>query len=130
MKPMLRLLTCATHGDRRWQGHVVCDGCGRVYQTASAGQPRHAPATCPCGAALMPSEREQVGDPLGLTIGGAGLVVDNETGEVVESFSTYDSRDWTARPICYLCYRVITKKFGGTIPRYAEQRAERDGRTR
>ncbi len=124
---LLRILTCESHGDRRWQGHVVCDGCGRVYQTKSETAPRFAPKRCSCGAALMPPESEQIGDALGLTIGGRAAVIDGATGTVGETFATKDSEDWMARPICYLCYRLITKRYNGAIPHYADHRARRDG---
>jgi hypothetical protein len=119
----VRLLECATHGSRKWQGHVVCDGCGRVYQTSDDKKPRFAPMTCVCGAALMPPASEQIGDKLGLTIGGTVLVDDESS---VTAHATYDSVDWMARPICYLCFRKFTKHHGGAVPNW-NSRARKEG---
>lgn len=122
---MLRMIRCETHGIRRWKGHVICDGCGRVFQTDEDDKPRFAPRGCPCGAELMPPASEQVGDKLGLTIAGTGTIYSD--GHRVDSFRTRDSSDWLARPICYLCYRMIVKKWKGTLPDWEARRAEREG---
>jgi hypothetical protein len=126
-RKIARLLNCADHGARVWQGHVMCDACGRVFQTKSDKQPRFAPPKCPCGSALIPPPSAKIGDDLfGLSVAGTGAILD-EDGNVVDAFKTHESQDWSARPICYLCFRQIDKRCGGRIPNYAEQRAKRDG---
>lgn len=105
-----RFLQCGAHGSRRWQGHVMCDACGRIYQTADARKPRAAPEVCRCGQRLMPPEAERVGDVLGLQTG--GIAIDAEG----RRYQTPEAQDWTARPICYLCYRHFVKHQGGRVP--------------
>jgi hypothetical protein len=51
---------CSKHGKRRWEMHVIClpeaGGCGRVFQAADPEAPGYAPAVCPCGADLAPTQ--------------------------------------------------------------------------
>ncbi len=119
---ILRLLTCHTHGNRRWKGHVMCDGCGRVFQTQSPALPRPAPRVCPCGKQLMPDGPK--GDKL-------GMVAQDQQGGVVNAFipaggglvegpqmPTYDQQTFTARPICDLCYRICHTQHKGRVPNW------------
>lgn len=105
-----RFLHCAKHGPRRWQGHVMCDACGRTYQTTNERQPGYAPEVCRCGQRLLPPAVERVGDILGLRTGG---VVIDEKGH---QYQTPEAQDWTARTICYLCHRYFAKHHGGRVP--------------
>ena len=106
-----RYLQCPRHGDRKWQGHVMCDACGRVWQTEDERAPRFAPETCPCGVALMPPPTEKVGeDSLGFAAG--GILVDLEDGNILKA--KIDAR-WSARPICYCCFRFTVKKNNGRV---------------
>ncbi len=107
---MKRVLRCEKHGLRRWRGHVLCDACGRTYQTANARGADYAPETCPCDHRLLPPVAERVGDVLGLQTG--GVVVDEEG----RRYQTPEAQDWTARSICYLCHRYFAKHHGGRIP--------------
>lgn len=107
---MKRVLTCVTHGVRTWQGHVMCDSCGQTYQAASARGPGDAPDVCGCGSALLPPPAERVGDALGFGVG--GLALDGRG----RSFVTHHSPDWSARPICYLCFRHFKRRCGGRVP--------------
>jgi hypothetical protein len=122
---ILRLLRCATHGDRRWKGHVMCGACGRIYQTESTYLPRAAPRVCACGKQLMPDGPK--GDKL-------GMVAQDSSGGVVSAFipaggglaegpklNTYDEQSWTARPICYLCYRLVAKNHKGRVPNWVSK---------
>jgi hypothetical protein len=119
---ILRLLKCETHGNRRWKGHVMCDGCGRAYQTESEYLPRVAPRICACGKQLMPDGPK--GDKL-------GMVAQDQQGGVVSAFipaggglaegpelATYEDQKFMARPICYLCYRLIDKNHKGRVPNW------------
>jgi hypothetical protein len=76
-----RLITCATHGQNEWGGHVICAesarGCGAVYQTSDPAAPRYAPKKCPCGRRLMAE-------------GSSGFV-----------------KSFTARAICSQCYFAL-----------------------
>lgn len=92
---MKRVLRCGKHGLRTWRGHIMCDACGRTYQTIDEQQPGYAPEICRCVQRLLPPVAERVGDVLGLRTGG---------------------EDWTARPICYLCHRYFTKHHDGRVP--------------
>lgn len=109
---VIRLLKCASHGDRKWQGHVMCEACGKIYQTSDPKKPRFAPPTCPCGQLLMPPDRG-IGDAMGMH--GATVIKTREDLPNVQ-ISGYDGVDFTARPICYLCYRHVDKKMGGRVP--------------
>lgn len=50
-------LHCAEHGTEEWQGDIVCDACGQVFQTKDEAAPRYAPEVCLCGLRLMPTKR-------------------------------------------------------------------------
>jgi hypothetical protein len=52
-----RLVDCRSHGRKRWQGHIVCEACGRKFSTHDPALPTHAPEVCGCGARLMPPSR-------------------------------------------------------------------------
>jgi hypothetical protein len=105
-----RVLHCEKHGSRTWQGHVMCDACGRTYQTTDERKLGYAHEICPCGRRLLPPAAERVGDILGLKTG--GLVID----EAGRRYQTPEAQDWTARTICYLCYRYFDKQHGGRVP--------------
>lgn len=105
-----RLLQCEKHGPRRWQGHIMCDGCGRTFQTADARKPDATPDVCSCGQRLLPPVAERVGDVLGLQTG--GVIIDEEG----RRYQAPGAQDWTARPICYLCHRYFAKHHGGRVP--------------
>jgi hypothetical protein len=110
---MVRLLACETHGQTKWQGHVMCDDCGETYQTIEDKKPRFAPEVCRCGQRLMPPPEVAIGgDPLGKHVTGLAINADG----TVEPTKPHDGDDWTARPICYLCFRKVAKKWGGRIP--------------
>jgi hypothetical protein len=53
------MLRCRTHGLVRWEGHVVCSSCDRVYTTHDAGLATDAPMQCACGAQLAPEGQEK-----------------------------------------------------------------------
>ena len=55
---MKRVLRCEKHGSRTWRGHIMCDACGRTYQTTDEKQPGYAPEVCRCGKRLMPPAAE------------------------------------------------------------------------
>lgn len=113
MTDMVRILACETHGQTKWQGHVVCDGCGETYQTREDKKPRFAPEVCRCGQRLMPPPEVAVGsDPLGKHVTGLAINADG----TVEATKPHEGADWSARPICYLCFRRVAKKWGGRIP--------------
>jgi hypothetical protein len=105
-----RLLQCAKHGPRRWQGHIMCDGCGRTFQTTSTHKSGYAPEFCRCKKRLLPPEAERIGDVLGLRTG--GIVLDGKGSR----YQTPEAQDWTARSICYLCYRYFAKHHDGRVP--------------
>jgi hypothetical protein len=107
---MKRVLRCEKHGSRTWRGHIMCDACGRTYQTTDEKQPGYAPEVCRCGKHLMPPAVERVGDVLGLRTG--GIVIDGEGHQ----YQTPEAQDWTARPICYLCHRYVAKHHSGRVP--------------
>jgi hypothetical protein len=67
------ILRCESHGNRRWEGHILCEACGRVYQTKDAAKPYFAPEVCACGAIVM-----QRADRSGRT--GVGGVSDIDEG--------------------------------------------------
>jgi hypothetical protein len=77
-------IRCKTHGDLRWEGHIVCttileDGrlCGAAYTTRDESLSTHAPPRCrSCGERLLPVP-----------------------GSAVKERSTY-----TARAYCPLCF--------------------------
>jgi hypothetical protein len=105
-----RLLQCEKHGHRRWQGHIMCDTCGRTFQTTSPQKHGYAPEICPCALRLLPPAAERLGDVLGLQTG--GIVIDEEGRQ----YQTPKAKDWTARSICYLCHRYFAKHHGGRVP--------------
>lgn len=105
-----RILTCARHGERHWQGHVMCDACGQTYQTPYRAHQGAAPDRCRCGKPLLPPLAERIGDALGLQTG--GVVIDAEG----RRYQTPEAQDWMARAICYLCYRYFAKHHGGRVP--------------
>lgn len=107
---MRRVLCCEKHGSRTWRGHIMCDACGRTYQTTDERQPGYAPEVCRCGQRLLPPAAERVGDVLGLRTG--GVIVD----EHGRRYQTPEAQDWTARPICYLCHRYFAKHHSGRVP--------------
>lgn len=59
MTPQLPHLNCGSHGRKPWAGDVVCDDCGRVYQTHDEGLERYALSKCWCGARLMPEPENE-----------------------------------------------------------------------
>jgi hypothetical protein len=61
---IFRLLKCHLHGARKWQGHVMCNGCGLVFQTEEPDKSRFANPVCACGERLMPDH--PMGDALGM----------------------------------------------------------------
>jgi len=85
----------------------MCDACGRTYQTTAEKQPGHAPEICQCGRRLMPPSTEGAGNILGPRTD--GVVIAGEG-------SQYQTQDWTARPICYLCHRYVAKHHNGRVP--------------
>jgi hypothetical protein len=119
---MARVLTCQRHGLTKWQGHVMCNECGRVFQSRNSQQPRFAPERCPCDAVLMPPADVAIGDDR-LGVSSDGVIVQQQPGFEVTP-TPHSQSDWTARPICYLCYRLILKNFDGMIP-LERMRAER-----
>jgi hypothetical protein len=130
---ILRILRCHSHGDRKWQGHVMCDTCGWVYQTSDSRKHRYAPQVCEgkreapfgsgnfvrCGAPLMPIA--PVGDRLGL-VGNAVFGVDPSAPPV--NLGSYADADFTARPICYLCFRQVDRHHYGVVPNWKPTRRE------
>ncbi len=56
-----RLMTCDTHGRRKWLGHLVCAGCGRLYTTHDPSLSTYAPVMCACGLRLMPGRGKDRG---------------------------------------------------------------------
>lgn len=107
---MKRMLHCERHGLRRWQGHVMCAACGRIFQTADLQKPGLAPEICLCGQRLLPPVAERVRGILGLK---TGVVVIDKEGR---QYQRPEAQDWTARSICYLCYRYFAKHYGGRVP--------------
>lgn len=105
-----RHLQCEKHGPRRWQGHIMCDGCGRTFQTTHPQKSGYAPEFCRCEKRLLPPEAARIGDVLGLQTG--GIVLDGKG----RRYQTPEAQDWTARSICYLCYRYFAKHHGGRVP--------------
>jgi hypothetical protein len=97
----------------------MCDTCGRIYQTSSDRRPRFAPMTCACGVRLM--QREPVGDALGLhsSLIPVAIPIDDEAVEL--PLSDYEDTDFTARPICYLCFRAVDKRHAGRIPNWVSK---------
>jgi hypothetical protein len=88
----------------------MCDACGQIYQTTDARKAGYAPEICRCRHQLLPPETERVGDILGLQV--EGIVIDEEG----KRYQTPEAQDWTARPICYLCYRYFAKHHDGRVP--------------
>jgi len=133
-EPFVRMLSCEIHGSRRWKLHIMCVECGRVFQCADPRKARFAAATCPCGARLAPpgDPKERVGDWLGkrgveaLIIGdiespaaSAGLDAIAAVDGVRDRMNAcHDTSDWSARPICYVCFRRIARDMNGRIPNY------------
>lgn len=114
---MLRILTCGTHGNRKWVGHVMCSNCGRIWQTQNAKKPRFAPFECKCGAQLRPDEEDRVGDALGLFNKDGSTAVSTKH-DVSIQLRPYKDGDFSARAICDHCFRKIDKRFGGKVPNY------------
>ena len=100
MSEFKRIMLCQSHGSRFWLGHIVCATCGLIYQTSDEDKPRHAPRVCSCQSQLMPPTRQPHGDVLGTA--GSGVAVMSD-GTLVQGSEYPD--DWSARPICYLCFR-------------------------
>lgn len=113
---VLRLLKCVTHGDRVWKGHVICDACGRVYQTQSDYLPRAARDICLCGKDLMP--KDPVGDKLGMVSSVHKAAIPTSEAQPPRDLAGYSDAS-TARPICYLCYEVIATRHKGRVPNWA-----------
>lgn len=107
-----RLLACETHGSRRWQGHMMCDSCGLIFQTANPKAPRYPKETCVCGVRLMP--QDPVGDALGVASGQPLIWSSPDLAEMPKATETEDN--FAARPICYLCYRRVLKHHDGRVP--------------
>lgn len=114
---MLRILTCGTHGNRKWNGHVLCSSCGRVWQTSHPNKPRFAPFECKCGAQLLPDKEDRVGDTLGLFNKDGSTAVSTKN-DISIQLRPYEEGDASARAICDHCFRKIDKKFGGKVPNY------------
>jgi len=114
----------------------MCNECGRVFQTQDPNKPRFAIAICSCGASLAPpgDPAARIGDWLG-DRGVAALVVgDADIGSsaarrAVEAATAapdvrgrmdacHDTSDWSARPICYICFRRIVSDMNGRILNY------------
>lgn len=58
---MKRVLRCEKHGSRTWRGYIMCDACGRTYQTTDERRSGYAPEICRCGQCLLPPAAERVG---------------------------------------------------------------------
>lgn len=84
-----RKLTCEKHGLVTWKGHIICDGCGRVYQTNDPNAVFYAPETCECTARLMPHDTVETKDA---TIKFAACV------------------------FCPTCYGYVRRTFDGKLP--------------
>jgi hypothetical protein len=54
-------IACGVHGAKEWKGTVVCEHCGRKYQTSDESAPRYAPEVCDCGKRLMPDSAQLAG---------------------------------------------------------------------
>lgn len=95
---------CSTHGRRRWQGDFVCTACGRVYQSSHERRPHYVRETCKCGVRLMPD----------VTAEEARAKTDAQL-QVLADQSPLGERKvaWSARPICYLCFRGVVKHYNG-----------------
>lgn len=90
----------------------MCEACGETYQTTDDRAPRYATDVCSCQRQLMPPRQDRVGDSLGLSVDVGVLRPD---GTILKT-PTRDSVDWTARPVCYLCFRWIIKHRKGRGP--------------
>ena len=88
-KPAKRKMRCDKHGLVRWKGHVICGGCGRVYQTVDPGAPFYAPETCECAARLMPKDNAEANDA---------------------------SVDFQVCALCPTCYGRVRRDFDGILP--------------
>lgn len=127
MSDFERYIACHTHGRTKWQGHLVCDDCGRVYQTKDKAKPYYAsvtyplssiraPGTCICGARLMPPPEIAIGDdPFGKS--GHGLFFGKDGIEPMTS----PPSGWSGRPICWMCYRKCAKT-GYRVPNWVPRR--------
>lgn len=115
---ILRMLTCGTHGRRKWNGHVMCSNCGRVFQTANANKPRFAPFECKCGAQLMPDEEDRVGDALGMFNKEGTTAISTDGTKADLQLLPYEQGNSAARAICDHCFRKIDKRFNGKVPNY------------
>lgn len=135
-EPIVRVIGCEIHGSRRWKMHIICDECGRVFQTSDPTKPLFPPAVCKCGARLAPpgEPEKRIGDWLDRV--GVALVTDADIDnpDSLQAFtaaaavprvrehmdSSFDHSEWSARPICYVCFRKIARNMDGRIPNYVK----------
>jgi hypothetical protein len=80
-------LACNAHGVQKWDGHLFCLGCGRLYEYDSV------PKTCPCGVEFL-LDGDGLMDALRLT--------SNLT-------------DKRIKRMCRKCFKYFKKK-GGRVP--------------
>lgn len=117
MAEMIRYMVCETHGNTKWQGHIMCDDCGRVFQTKQSKAPLFAPQVCPCGQKLLPPQDVAIGDDiLGTYTDGILVAADGARK------TTHADADWRARAICWLCFRRYARKHNGRVPQWADSK--------
>lgn len=109
-----RLLSCHLHGNRRWQGHIMCDSCGLIFQTKNPKGARYPKETCACGVRLMP--HNPIGDALGVASGDHLLWISRDGADAEAPKATETEGDFAAWPICWLCHRAILKQHNGRVP--------------
>ncbi len=80
-------IPCPVHGPRKWHGHVMCTGCGRLYQIEDPSKPRFPPKACACGAAFLDA---------------SGAILPDLNAKL--------------RPFCYACFRRVMKRCAGRVP--------------
>lgn len=77
------VVACGKHGALPWEGDVVCEKCGAVYQTKDEKAPHLAPLVCTCGVRLMPA---------------------NATTRAVLGDTAGDDTSFSAKSICHCCF--------------------------
>lgn len=82
-------IRCEKHGVVTWRGHIICGGCGRVYQTNDPNAVFYAPETCLCHSRLMPRD-------------------DAELEDKMITFS--------ACACCPTCYGIVIRDYDGRLP--------------